>query len=163
LTGSARGCRCAPKRRQGRSGMTFVNPIRRRGRAPRRTPGRRRFTRAAGWGIEACSRPRAGPSINGQEAIMRILLASCVFIGCALGTAAAEEAAQEHSMTGCLQRGDKDDAYMLTVPGAESGPQAVIVAAPGLDLAPHVGHKVQVTGTVVPGGGPDMHTMEVTG
>jgi hypothetical protein len=55
-----------------------------------------------------------------------------------------------HSMTGCLQKGSEASTYELTnVEG--SGPKTVEIVgtSKGVDLAPHVGHKVTVTGTAV--------------
>jgi len=55
-----------------------------------------------------------------------------------------------HSMTGCLQKGDDANTFKLTnVEG--SGPKNVeiIGTTSGVDLSPHVGHKVTITGTAV--------------
>jgi len=59
-------------------------------------------------------------------------------------------AGASHSMTGCLQKGDEANTFKLTsVEG--SGPKTVEIVgmASGVDLAPHVGHKVTITGTKV--------------
>ena len=59
-------------------------------------------------------------------------------------------AGSSHSMTGCLQKGDEANTFKLTsVEG--SGPKTVEIVgmASGVDLAPHVGHKVTITGTTV--------------
>ena len=55
-----------------------------------------------------------------------------------------------HSMTGCLQKGDEANTFKLTsVEG--SGPKTVEIVgmASGVDLGPHIGHKVTLTGTTV--------------
>jgi len=55
-----------------------------------------------------------------------------------------------HSMTGCLQKGEEANTFKLTsVEG--SGPKTVEIVgmASGVNLAPHVGHKVTITGTAV--------------
>jgi len=55
-----------------------------------------------------------------------------------------------HSMTGCLQKGTEGNTYTLTsVEG--TGPKTVelVQMASGVNLAPHVGHKVTITGTAV--------------
>jgi hypothetical protein len=55
-----------------------------------------------------------------------------------------------HSMTGCLQKGSEANTYELTnVEG--SGPKTVEIVgtSKSVDLAPHVGHKVTITGTAV--------------
>jgi hypothetical protein len=65
--------------------------------------------------------------------------------------AAQKKAGGGHSMTGCVQKGDEASVpYKLTnVEG--SGPKEVEIVgtAKGVDLAPHVGHKVTITGTTV--------------
>jgi hypothetical protein len=67
------------------------------------------------------------------------------------GTAQKKAAGGSHSMTGCLQKGDEASVpYKLTnVEG--SGPKEVEIVgmAKGVDLAPHVTHKVTITGTTV--------------
>jgi hypothetical protein len=56
---------------------------------------------------------------------------------------------KSHSMTGCLAAGTEPGSYMLTnVEG--SGPKTVGIVSSSADLAAHVGHKVEVTGTQVP-------------
>jgi len=55
-----------------------------------------------------------------------------------------------HSMTGCLQKGTEGNTYTLAnVEG--TGPKTVelVEMASGVNLAPHVGHKVTITGTTV--------------
>ncbi len=56
----------------------------------------------------------------------------------------------EHSMTGCLEKGNMENTYRLTnVEG--KGPKAVEIdeVASGVDLGAHVGHKVTITGTTL--------------
>jgi len=60
----------------------------------------------------------------------------------------AEEAPKVHSMTGCLKAGPTPDSYMLT--DLLSGPKTVGIVSSSVNLAPHVGHKVELTGTAVP-------------
>jgi hypothetical protein len=72
-------------------------------------------------------------------------LLSLVF---AAGVQAQQPTPKEHSMTGCLQKGP-DNKYLLTnVEG--KGPKTVGIVSSTADLAPHVGHKIEVTGTAVP-------------
>ncbi|HEV3214227.1 MAG TPA: hypothetical protein VGZ27_00810 [Vicinamibacterales bacterium] len=59
-------------------------------------------------------------------------------------------ASAAHSMTGCLQKGSTPNTYELTnVEG--NGPKTVeiMAMAAGVNLAPHVGHKVTITGTTI--------------
>lgn len=60
----------------------------------------------------------------------------------------AQEAPKVHSMTGCLKAGPTSGSYMLT--NLEKGPKTVGIVSSTVELAPHVGHKVELTGTAVP-------------
>jgi hypothetical protein len=52
-------------------------------------------------------------------------------------------------MTGCLQKGTEPNSYMLdNVEG--NGPKTIGVVSSTANLAPHVGHKIEVTGVAVP-------------
>ena len=63
--------------------------------------------------------------------------------------AQAQAAPKEHSMTGCLKKGAEANTYMLTdVEG--NGPKTIGVVSSSANLAPHVSHKIEVTGTAVP-------------
>ena len=79
--------------------------------------------------------------------IFVVLFISCA-ITLALGARAQEEAPKVHSMTGCLEKGPQPDSYMLT--HVEKGPKSVGIVSSIDNLAPHVGHKVEITGTAVP-------------
>jgi hypothetical protein len=73
-----------------------------------------------------------------------MLLAAVVF-----SVTAQAQAPREHSMTGCLQKGAEPDTYLITdVEG--KGPKTIGVVSSTANLAPHVGHKIEVTGTAVP-------------
>ncbi|HEY2677656.1 MAG TPA: hypothetical protein VGI65_11865 [Steroidobacteraceae bacterium] len=90
-----------------------------------------------------------------------IILTVSLF-GCALGVAdlsLAQDAPKEHSMTGCLAKGDDPGTFMLT--DLEKGPKVVVIAETTANLAPHLGHKVEITGVAVPGKD-KTHTMKVT-
>lgn len=63
---------------------------------------------------------------------------------------AAAKGGGAHTMTGCLGKGTEANTFMLTnVEG--SGPKEVeLINIPAsVNLAPHVGHKVAITGTTV--------------
>ena len=67
----------------------------------------------------------------------------------ALGTQAQTPAPKEHSMTGCLKKGAEPNTYLVTdVEG--TGPKTIGIVSSTANLAPHVGHKIEVTGTAVP-------------
>src|SRR5579872_4702055 len=59
-----------------------------------------------------------------------------------------QEAPKVHSMTGCLRAGDAANSYMLS--DLEKGPKTVGIVSSAVNLAPHVGHKIEITGTAVP-------------
>ena len=58
-------------------------------------------------------------------------------------------APREHSMTGCLAKADANGLYSVTdVEG--TGPKSIGIVESTANLAPHVGHKIELTGTGVP-------------
>jgi hypothetical protein len=66
-------------------------------------------------------------------------------------------APKEHSMGGCLAAGAAPNTFKLTNVDKVN---TVDIAKSSVNLAPHVGHKIEITGTAVPG--KETHTMEVT-
>lgn len=62
--------------------------------------------------------------------------------------AKTQDAPKEHSMTGCLRAGTAPNTYMLS--DLEKGPKSVGIVSSSANLAPHVGHKIEITGTAVP-------------
>jgi len=85
-----------------------------------------------------------------KYSVVMALLVSCA-ITLAMGVRAQEAAPKEHSMTGCLAKGTAPGSYMLTdVSVPANGPKTVGIVSSTVDLAPHVGHKVSITGTAVP-------------
>ena len=93
---------------------------------------------------------------------MKALIVLLTFTACTLGfeiRAQAQGAPAEHSMTGCLAKGDDAGTFKLT--DLEKGPKEVVIAETTANLAPHLGHKVEITGVVVPGKD-KTHTMKVT-
>lgn len=82
---------------------------------------------------------------------MKKLILAALVIACAMtismGTS-AQDAPKEHSMTGCLKAGDAPDSYQLT--DLEKGPKSVGIVSSTANLKPHVGHKIEITGTAVP-------------
>jgi hypothetical protein len=70
------------------------------------------------------------------------------------GAAQKKTGGGSHSMTGCLQKGMDAKTFQLTnVEG--TGPKTVdiVETSKTVDLAPHIGHKVTITGTEVPAKG----------
>jgi hypothetical protein len=80
-----------------------------------------------------------------KKMILAVLVVACAFT-ISMGTR-AQEAPKEHSMTGCLRAGDAPDSYMLT--DLEKGPKSVGIVSSAANLKPHVGHKIEITGTAV--------------
>jgi hypothetical protein len=79
--------------------------------------------------------------------IFVVLFISCAFT-LAVGVRAQYGAPKVHNMTGCLEKGPEPGSYMLT--HVEKGPKSVGIVSSTVNLAPHIGHKVEITGTAVP-------------
>ena len=93
---------------------------------------------------------------------MKALIVSLTFAACVVGFAIRAEAQgvpAEHSMTGCLAKGDDAGTFKLT--NLEKGPKEVVIAETTANLTPPLGHKVEITGVAVPGKD-KTHTMKVT-
>jgi len=86
-----------------------------------------------------------------KSSIVATVAVACVLVlaPSAQAQEAAKAAPKEHSMTGCLKKGTEPDSYIVTdVEG--NGPKSVGIVSSTAKLAPHVGHKMEVTGTAVP-------------
>jgi hypothetical protein len=70
-------------------------------------------------------------------------------IGMSARTLAQDKPPQEHTMTGCLQKGATADTYVVQNT-AGKGPKMIGIVSSTDNLAPHVGHKIDITGTAVP-------------
>jgi hypothetical protein len=77
--------------------------------------------------------------------ILAALVLSCMF-AVSMGTR-AQDAPKEHTMTGCLRAGDAPGSFYLS--DLEKGPKTVGIVSSDVKLAPHVGHKIDITGTPV--------------
>ena len=62
---------------------------------------------------------------------------------------AAPAAQKEHTMSGCLAKGAAADTFIVNST-AEKGPKTIGIVASKDNLAPHVGHKIDITGVNVP-------------
>lgn len=56
---------------------------------------------------------------------------------------------KEHTMGGCLQKGDVENTYVV-LNAAEKGPRRIGIVESKDNLAPHVGHHIDITGVGVP-------------
>jgi hypothetical protein len=92
-----------------------------------------------------------------MKALVVLLTFSASLVGFTFRAEA--QGAPEHSMTGCLAKGDDAGTFKLT--DLEKGPKEVVIAESTANLAPHLGHKVEITGVSVPGKD-KAHTMKVT-
>ena len=67
---------------------------------------------------------------------------------CAFGVTVAAQG-KEHTMSGCLQKGSVEGSYVVQN-SAEKGPKMIGIISSKDNLAPHVGHTIDITGTAVP-------------
>jgi hypothetical protein len=58
---------------------------------------------------------------------------------------------KEHTMSGCLQKGSEAGSYVVQN-SAEKGPKMIGILSSKDNLAPHVGHTIDITGTAVKDG-----------
>ncbi len=82
---------------------------------------------------------------------MKKLILAVLVVACAMTVSMgsiAQDMPKEHSMTGCLRAGDAPGSYMLS--DLEKGPKTVGIVSSSANLKPHVGHKIEITGTAVP-------------
>src|SRR5690349_6414811 len=79
-----------------------------------------------------------------------ISFAAAAAVALAVSASAQEKKGpSEHTMEGCVQKGATTTQGVLQNT-AEKGPKMIGVVESSATLAPHVGHKVAVTGTAVP-------------
>jgi hypothetical protein len=91
-----------------------------------------------------------------------VLIVSCGLCGAAIGQ--QSQPIRPHNMTGCLQKTPDGKSFMLT----ENNKKTVEFSKSSVDLIPHVGQQIQITGTTdrereaKEGGQQKGHYMEVT-
>jgi hypothetical protein len=103
----------------------------------------REALRFAGQGLKS--------EVQDQEVVMKLSVLAGLMLGIVLlfaPGAKTQETPKVHSMTGCLKAGPTPGSYMLT--DLATGPKTVGIVSSTVNLAPHVGHKVEITGTAVP-------------
>jgi len=77
-------------------------------------------------------------------------IAAAATLALAVAASAQEKkGAAEHTMAGCVQKGATATQGVVQNT-AEKGPKLVGIVESKATLAPHVGHKVEITGTAVP-------------
>ncbi len=80
------------------------------------------------------------------------ILGLMLLAGAALATAAAKHSAAGITLTGCLQKGDEPNTFLLTNAtgtGVKADRWELVGAPASLKMSDHVGHKVEVHGTSV--------------
>jgi len=80
-----------------------------------------------------------------KKSILASVVLACAFT-ISMGTR-AQDAPKTHTMTGCLRAGTAPGTYFLS--DLEKGPKTVGIVSSDANLAPHVGHKIDITGTPV--------------
>jgi hypothetical protein len=92
---------------------------------------------------------------------MRASIIGSLVVSCAVAftlTATAQDkpapegkkpAAKEHSMTGCVEKGATPDSFVVSNTEPK-GPKTIAIVESKENLAPHVGHKVTITGVDIP-------------
>lgn len=84
---------------------------------------------------------------------MRIVLGFVAAGALALSVSVAAQEAKkgggEHTMQGCLAKGATANTFVVNNT-APKGPKVIGVIESKANLAPHVGHKIDITGTGVP-------------
>jgi hypothetical protein len=84
-----------------------------------------------------------------RASILGTAIVSCAFVVSVSAAIQEKPAApaKEHTMTGCLAKAG--DAFVVNNT-AEKGPKTIGIVESTANLAPHVGHKIDITGTAVP-------------
>lgn len=77
------------------------------------------------------------------------LIAVCALAVPVALVAQDKPAPKEHTMSGCLQKGTEANTFVVQNT-AEKGPKVIGIVTVKEKLDPHVGHKIDITGTAVP-------------
>ena len=87
---------------------------------------------------------------------MKASVVGSVIVACVVAFSVAAVAqdekkppAKEHSMTGCVQKGSTANTFVVSNTEPK-GPKLIGIVESKEDLAPHVGHKIVITGVDVP-------------
>jgi hypothetical protein len=77
------------------------------------------------------------------------LIAAFAFALPWVAVAQDKPAPKEHSMSGCVAKGTAENTFVVNNT-AEKGPKVIGIVSSKVNLAPHVGHQIEITGTAVP-------------
>jgi hypothetical protein len=85
---------------------------------------------------------------------LTVSLSIAAVLACALASTSEAKGQKKkgpatHSMTGCLQKGAGNMFTLTSVEGTGPKTVEIVATAPGVNLSPHVGHKIEITGTTV--------------
>jgi hypothetical protein len=82
---------------------------------------------------------------------MKLSITVASVVGCVLAFgyhAQSQDTKNEHSLTGCLRPGAAN-TYILSS-REKGGPRLAVIVSSSAELASQVGHKIEITGTLVP-------------
>jgi hypothetical protein len=87
---------------------------------------------------------------------MKASVAGSVLVACvatfslnALAQEGMKPPAKEHSMTGCVQKGTTAETFVVAN-SEPKGPKLIGIVESKVNLTPHVGHSITITGVDVP-------------
>jgi hypothetical protein len=84
-----------------------------------------------------------------MKRVLGIAAAATLALSVAATAQETKKPPAEHTMAGCVQKGATATQGVVQST-AEKGPKLIGIVESSATLAPHVGHKVEVTGTAVP-------------
>jgi hypothetical protein len=84
-----------------------------------------------------------------MKRVLGIAAAATLALSVAATAQETKKPAAEHTMTGCVQKGATATTGVVQNT-AEKGPKTISIVDSKATLAPHVGHKVEITGVDVP-------------
>ena len=84
-----------------------------------------------------------------MKRVLGMATAAALALSVSVFAAQEKKGPSEHTMAGCVQKGATATQGVVQNT-AEKGPKLIGIVDSSATLAPHVGHKVEVTGTAVP-------------
>ena len=81
--------------------------------------------------------------------VLGLVAAGAMALSVSVAAQETKKGPAEHTMTGCVAKGATADTFVVNNT-AEKGPKVIGIVASKDNLAPHVGHKIDITGTNVP-------------
>jgi hypothetical protein len=84
-----------------------------------------------------------------RSLVHAFVMAAVVAFGVSVTAQEKPKGGGEHTMGGCLQKGSVEGSFVVQN-AAEKGPKMIGILSSKDNLAPHVGHHIDITGTAVP-------------